>query len=379
MVSTAAVVLASVAYFAASGVSFPVLPELVKESSGGGNTAIGLAFSMLGLGMLVGRPFVGFLNDRFGRRRMVVLGAALGALLQSIYVPAADLGLTWLLLARFLVGLCGSVMYVGMATIATEMSSPQRRAQVFSWFAAAVFLGFAIGPLVGETVLNAAGFSWAYVSASGFMLITLVCGLVLPETTPPDVNPKLGRITDIFESVGMRVGGASFVAVLSFMGLQGFIKQWGLELGVENVGLILAAYAGTALLIRVFAARLMDANRRGVGTLAYLSLAVASVILATAGGAPSLYLGAVVLAIGSAFVTPLLILIATDSTPASARARVMATVTFANDMGASIGVPLLGVVADAAGFQIMYLTLAVAALLALAYFRSPMISSLAGA
>ena len=79
-----------------------------------------------------------------------------------------------------------------------------------------------------------------------------------------------------------------------------------------------------------------------------------------------------------AFLTPLLILIAADSSPAAARARVVSTITFCNDLGSSAGVPLLGLMADASGFRGMYTLLAVVCGLSIVYLRSPKVQALGG-
>lgn len=372
LAATAAVILASIAYFATAGVSFRVLPQMVQDINDGGNTEIGFAFSALGLGLLIGRPFVGYLNDRFGRRSMVILGAIGAAVAQFAHVPAAEAGLIYLYAIRFVAGLFGSVMYVGLATIATEMPSPHRRAKVFGWFSASTFLGFALGPLVGEALVTRSGFTAAYLAAAAFAMSSAFAGLILPETRPHDVDPRLGGMRQMFDPTGLRVGLSSFVAIVAFMGFQGFLQPWGTELGVADVGPIISVYAVVALLWRAFGSRLLDANRMQVGTVALVLLGIASVVLAASQGTGSLIVAAVIMGTGSAFATPILLLIATDSTPAASRARVVSTVVFANDLGSSAAIPILGLIADRAGFPTMYVVLTVLVALSIAWFRRGM-------
>lgn len=369
LVPTAAVILASIAYFATAGVSFRVLPEMVTDMTGGGNAQIGLAFSFLGLGLLVGRPFVGFLNDRFGRKPMVILGGLGASGAQFFHVPAAEAGLNALYATRFVAGLFGSVMYVGLATIATEMPTPERRAKIFGWFSASTFVGFALGPLVGEALVSASGFSAAYRGAAALAFMSAIAGFVLPETRPPDVNPRLGGLRQMFDPTGLRVGLSSFVAIVAFMGFQGFLQPWGEELGVSDVGPIISVYAVVALLWRVFGTRFLDADRQVVGTIALTLLGVACVVLATTQSSTGLFVAAVIMGTGSAFATPIMMLIATDSTPAAARARVVSTLVFANDLGSTAAIPVLGVIADAAGFPTMYAVVTVVVVASIGWFR----------
>ena len=112
-ISIVALLFVTAAYFASSGASFPLLPRLVEQELGGGNVEIGLAFAAFGFGLMVLRPFVGYLTDRFGRRNGVIVGLAIGAAMQFAYVPAAERSLILLLAARFAAGMGGSVLYSG--------------------------------------------------------------------------------------------------------------------------------------------------------------------------------------------------------------------------------------------------------------------------
>ena len=134
---------AGVAYFVVAGISFPLLPRLVERRVGGDDTDIGLTFGMMALGMLVMRPAIGYLADRYGRRPMMVGGAIGVGLLQLVHVPAADVGLWMLLVVRFLLRMASSAMYLGQATTATEIEPKERSAEIFSIFGVAVFVGFA--------------------------------------------------------------------------------------------------------------------------------------------------------------------------------------------------------------------------------------------
>ena len=59
---------ATMLYFGVAGVAFPVLPRLVERELGGGSAEIGLAFGVWAIGMLVVRPFGGYMLDLIGRR-----------------------------------------------------------------------------------------------------------------------------------------------------------------------------------------------------------------------------------------------------------------------------------------------------------------------
>lgn len=370
---------AGIAYFTVAGISFPVLPRLVEDELGGSKTDIGLAFAVFALGMLLVRPVAGVVSDRIGRRPLMIGGALGIAVFQLLHVPAADTGELWvLLLVRIMTGACSSLMYLAQATTATEMPSARHRARVFSTFSVAVFVGFAIGPILGESVLQAHGFTWTFAVAAAAAALSALVALVLPETKPDEVRPAEG-IRDVFHPVAARIGLVNLLIFITFMGFNGFIQDYSEEFGIEEARWLLLTYSGTTLILRFAGGWVIDRfDRRNLASLSHTVVAIGAVILATADGAGQLYVGAFVIAAGMAWNVPLLMLIAVDSAEDHERSKVVATVTTFGDFANSAGALLLGVIADAVDYEGMYFTVAGAALLAVALMRSPFMAPVAG-
>jgi MFS family permease len=370
---------AGIAYFTVAGISFPVLPRLVEDELGGSKTDIGLAFAVFALGMLLVRPVAGVVSDRIGRRPLMIGGALGIAVFQLLHVPAADTGELWvLLLVRIMTGACSSLMYLAQATTATEMPSARHRARVFSTFSVAVFVGFAIGPILGESVLQAHGFAWTFAVAAAAATLSALVALVLPETKPDEVRPAEG-LRDVFHPVAARIGLVNLLIFITFMGFNGFIQDYSEEFGIEEARWLLLTYSGTTLILRFAGGWVIDRfDRRNLASLSHTVVAIGAVILATADGAGQLYVGAFVIAAGMAWNVPLLMLIAVDSAEDHERSKVVATVTTFGDFANSAGALLLGVIADAVDYEGMYFTVAGAALLAVALMRSPFMAPVAG-
>jgi MFS family permease len=374
-----ALFVAGIAYFTVAGISFPVLPRLVEDELGGSKTDIGLAFATFALGMLLVRPVAGVLSDRIGRRPLMIGGAVGIAVFQLLHVPAAETGALWvLLLVRVGTGAFSSVMYLAQATTATELPPPEHRAKVFSTFSVAVFVGFAIGPIAGETVLQAHGFTWTFAMAATFAFVSAMVALTLPETKPDEVRPAAG-MRDVFHPIAARIGFVNLLIFVAFMGFNGFIQDYSEEFGIEEAKWLLLTYSGTTLVLRLVGGWVIDRfDRRNLATVAHLTVAAGAVVLATAVTASQLYVGAFVIAIGMAWNVPLLVLIAVDSASAADRSKVVATVSTFGDFANSAGALFLGLIADAAGYEGMYFTVAGAALLAVALMRSRFMAPVAG-
>ncbi len=370
---------ATICYFTTTGLSFPVLPRLVERELGGSEADIGLAFAFWALGMLCMRPFGGLLSDRFGRRPLIVIGSLLVALLQLAHPAAAESGHLWVLFAvRIATGAASSVMYLGQATMATELPPGEDRDRVFAAFSTIILIGFAIGQVSGEWVFQEWGFWAAYAMGAGFSLLSTAVGLTLPETLPPDVVARSG-IRNLVHPVAARVGVVSLVIFVAFMGFNGFITDYGEEFGLEEARWLLLTYTITTVAMRAISGRVFSSvSRRRLTTFAFSVVAAGALVLAMSSEPGHLYVGAFVIAIGMAWVVPLLILIAVDSTPDEDRSRVVATVTMFNDLASSVGAFLLGIVAEVAGYDGMYVVVSVGAILALVLVRSPWLSTLSG-
>jgi len=370
---------AGIAYFTVAGISFPVLPRLVEDELGGSKTDIGLAFATFALGMLLVRPIAGVISDRIGRRPLMIGGAIGISVFQLLHVPAADTGELWvLLLVRAGTGAFSSLMYLAQATTATELPPEKYRSKVFSTFSVAVFVGFAIGPIVGETVLQAHGFTWTFVMAAGFGFISALVALTLPETKPAEVRPAEG-LRDLLHPIAARIGVVNLLVFVAFMGFNGFIQDYSEEFGIEEARWLLLTYSGTTLVLRFAGGWVIDRfDRRNLASAAHSTVALGAVILATANGAGQLYVGAFVIAIGMSWNVPLLMLIAVDSADEMERSKVVATVTTFGDFANSAGALVLGRIADVFDYEGMYFTVAAAALLAVALLRSSFMAPVEG-
>ncbi len=346
---------AGTSYFIVVGTSFPVLPRLVERRLGGDEFDIGLAFAMLAVGTLLTRPYVGYLSDKVGRRPLMISGALAVAVIQFAYVPAADLGLWAVLLVRLLQGVAASAMYLAQATTATELPPHQRSAEIFSIFGVAVFVGFAIGPVLGEWTLEAAGFTAAFAVSGAFALLAALIGLALPETRPGDVEPTLGGFRSMLHPVAARAGVVSFLVIGSFIAFNGFVAPYGESLGIDQVRWALLSYSGTTLVVRLVAGRLINTvDRRALGTAAHLMAASGLGVIVAFQAPWAIYVGGVVLAAGLSFNVPLMTVIAADSAAPHERSRVVATVVVFSDLANSLSALVLGAVASTVGYRGMY-------------------------
>ncbi|MGH3737195.1 MAG: MFS transporter [Micromonosporaceae bacterium] len=142
----------------------------------------------------------GVLGDRFGRRRMLLLGMVLFGLasLASAYAQTPE----QLIGARALMGIGGAAILPATLSIITNVFDPKERARAIGVWAGSVGLAVAIGPIVGGALLER--FWWGSVFLINVPI--LLAGLVAASLLVPESrNPNPGRIDAI--GVGLSIVG----------------------------------------------------------------------------------------------------------------------------------------------------------------------------
>jgi MFS transporter, DHA2 family, multidrug resistance protein len=176
-------------------------------------------------GLLVAGTMIamGSLADRFGRRRLILVCAAVFAVASAVGAFATTPELV--IAARAVMGIAGSgIMPAAMALIGVLYPEPARRAAAMGAFMTVFLVSMAISPLVGGVLL--AHFWWGSVFLLGVpvMVITLlVAPRVLPEFRDPDPAPLdvPGALTSVAAllllvgSLKAAVGGSSLPVVLA--------------------------------------------------------------------------------------------------------------------------------------------------------------------
>ena len=121
------------------------------------------------------------LGDRFGRRRVFILGLALFTLSSAACALAPDAAA--LIVARTVQGLGAAVILPLSLTILTAAFPPQRRGLIVGIYGGLAGLAVAAGPLVGGAVTQSLGWHWIFWLNVPIGLLAATLGLrLLPES-----------------------------------------------------------------------------------------------------------------------------------------------------------------------------------------------------
>lgn len=126
---------------------FAVVFNLYLLEGGYRESFIGRAVSLNGLGMALAALPAGLLADRWGRRRCLLLGAALDVVSQLVRSLWLDPGVV--LAGSFFAGAGQSLLATAGAPFLTDHSTPRERTHLFSTFFATALIAGVIGSVLG--------------------------------------------------------------------------------------------------------------------------------------------------------------------------------------------------------------------------------------
>src|SRR4051795_8291374 len=136
--------LADLAYFTGAGMLVAATPLLVTDRLGGGASAVGLVVAAFSVTTLALRPWAGRWSDRWGRRRLMLVGTAAFAVLVLGHLLIA--GVVGLVVLRLLLGAAEALFFVAGFAMLADIAPAGRAGEALSYSSLALFTGLALGP-----------------------------------------------------------------------------------------------------------------------------------------------------------------------------------------------------------------------------------------
>jgi EmrB/QacA subfamily drug resistance transporter len=137
-----------------------VAQSAIAESLGASFTDLQWVLSGYALALAVFLLTAGSLADRFGRRRLFVLG--LGVFTVASAAAALAPSIEWLIAARALQGIGGAIVTPLTLTILSDAFTAERRGIAIGAWSGIAGLAVAMGPLVGGAVVEGIAWQWIF-------------------------------------------------------------------------------------------------------------------------------------------------------------------------------------------------------------------------
>ncbi|WP_119583119.1 DHA2 family efflux MFS transporter permease subunit, partial [Streptomyces europaeiscabiei] len=174
----------------------------------------------------------GLLGDRFGRRRMLIVG--LGIFLAGSVVGALAQDVNAVVAARAVMGIGAALVTPLALSVLPSLFAPDERTKAVGIVSAGSMLGLPLGPIIGGWLLN--HFWWGSVFLINVPMAAIgiaACVFLLPETRDP-ASPRIDIVSTALTAAGL---GSLIYAII-----EAPTRGWGDPL-------VLGMFAGAAVLI----------------------------------------------------------------------------------------------------------------------------------
>ncbi|THD66940.1 MAG: MFS transporter [Bradyrhizobium sp.] len=365
----------------------PMLFPFLKQQLGVGYIELGFALTIYAVVSGVTQAPMGYLADRIGARKILLMGLTLGGL--ALIMLGLHLSYSWLIASAVLLGLANSVYHPADYAILSAHMDEARMGRAFSIHTFAGFLGGAVAPaIVAALVATVGGLGALIVAGAVGPLVALLLVIVgIPDASAADrnaggaplpqpsiVTPTIMVLTLFFMLLSLSNAGIGNFGVVALM------SGYSVSFSLANIAL--TAFLGLSAIGVLAGGFLADRTQRH-GQVAAVCFAINAAIVFVIATVmlPSLLL---TMAMGLAgflggVIAPSRDMLVRNAAPPGAAGRAFGIVSTGFNLGGIVSPLLFGWIMDqnlphwVFGASVIFMILTV--LLSLATDRSPQVSS----
>lgn len=322
----------------------------------------GLVASIYIIGSMFGRLFGGKQISKTGSKKMLIMSSAFVLLFTAAYF--LPLGITGLIILRFLHGMAMGYAFTATGTIVAQIIPPSRNGEGIGYFSMSVVLSTAIGPLIGVMMITYGSFTHVFIFSTVMAIISLILGLTVraPQVRMiKQTGPKKFSLGDYFETRAVPISIVIFIMAFGYSGILSFITGYAQDINLIQAGsLYFTVYGVTVLLSRPFTGPMLD--RKGANIIMYpamISFVIGMLIISQASFTWVFLAAAVLLGFGYGNIQSITQALAIKVTPPHRMGLANSTYFICLDLGLGIGPFLLGYIIPVIGYRGMYVALAV--------------------
>lgn len=344
--------LADLAYFTAAGVAIYTLPMYVTGPVGSDKAGAGLAFGAFAVTALILRPFAGRLSDTRGRRPLLICGALVGA--AAMLLTAHADALPMVVTLRLVLGVAEAAFFVASFAALADLAPPSRMGEALSYNSLGLYLGLALGPLLGDLLVQSLGFTAAWYGAATLLVLAATVAHGIGETRAP--RPTTDGPAPLIHWKAVPAAVGFLASVVAMGGFLTFASLHADAVDLSPASVPIALYGFVVVVCRIAFAKVPDRlPALPLGAAALAVIAAGLVAMAMWSSPLGILAGAALMGLGVTFSTPAFFSAVFATAAPSERGAASGTASVALDLGVGGGPILLGLVAQGAGISTAFL------------------------
>lgn len=358
--------LANLCVFVTVHILLSTMPVYIV-AMGGDTKDVGIVMGLFTIAATLMRPVGGRLLDSYNRKKMLLAGLALTAVVTVIYHAAT--AIVFLILVRLVHGISFSITTTATGTLASDLLPRERLGEGMGYFGLTTSLSMAVAPLIGLWLVGHAGFTALFntsiLAAVVAIVVSVIPGYEKSKLSQAATDKLKPGWSGFFEKKALKASFTMFFLAIVWGAVISFVALYAQEKGITNVGLFFTANAVAMILSRPFAGRWSDKNGAFRIILAgIIFIGVSTVTLAFSENLTGFLFAGAAYGLGFGFCMPSLQALSVRDVSPYRRGAATGTFFSSLDFGIGLGTMLFGWIALYTSYHFMYLLAALPVLIA---------------
>jgi MFS family permease len=345
----------------------PTIPVYLVEELHIDSSKVGMALSSYTLGLMLIRPFSGYLVDCFSRKPLYLIAFSAFATMFAGYLFAITM--FSVMIVRFIQGSFMGLTSVAGNTIAIDVIPSERRGEGMGFYGLTINLAMSLSPLVAVALYNYSGFHPVVLTGMGIAFGGVASVLLIryPRrktiSRPPISFDRFILVKALWAGLSYMLSAIPYGMIISFVVL------YGKEINIENPGyffIYMAIGVGSA---RLISGKLVDRGKIHVVSVASLLLLTLSFTLFGLIHTETIYfICALAIGIGFGISVPAFQMLFVNVATHSMRGTATSTYLTSFDLGVGLGMLGAGFISSHYNLATAYLVGAIACIFSLVIY-----------
>jgi MFS family permease len=356
-------------------------PLYVKDSLNGNQQQMGLVITIYVIGGVLIRPFSGQWVDRFGKKKMAVLGLVIFLIACVCYFGTK--GIFLFLVTRLIHGMSYAIASTATSTVAASLIPDSRQGEGMGYFSMFMSIAMVVGPALGLFLWKDKNINVLLLAVCVIAALSLLftIGMQVPQhkrsKTESVLNLELVkkrkgmRWSDFIEPKALPISIVGFILSFSYSSLSGFISSFMVEIHQSQVtGAFFVAFAIMIVLFRPIIGKVFDTYKEHYLYYPGISLfAVGMLLLSQANSGMMVLVAGVIMGVGYGALLPCFQTLAMKLAPEHRRGSATGTFFLLFDLGYGLGSYFMGLISSFTDYRMMYVVAGIITLLsAIGYY-----------
>jgi MFS family permease len=336
--------------------TFFLFPLYIKNL-GGTESEIGVIMGASGISAIFAIPLSGYLSDlRVPKKLMINVGIWLAMVASGIALLTTSLNVPLFAGIRFIQGISFSFSFMASSIFVAEIIPQEKRAQGIGMFGVFSLIPHALGPAIGEIILQRFGFTGMFTFS---MLIGLAAFPLFISLTEPknegDSAKRQGMLTILKDREMGLISLSTLINAMGFSAALVFVPTFAKSLGLANVSVFFICYSIAAVSVRIFAGDLSDSlGRKKVIIPSMLLFSLSIIGIGTVSNTIGLAAAGLAFGVSHGFLYPAMISHVIDSQTFENRGKSMSLFSLSFNIGTTFSALACGFLAHGFGYRTMF-------------------------